>query len=592
MPLLHWLNREQSLKEASRVPYRLLQPNPALSYGDPTSPNMLIQGDNLEALKALLPYYAGRVKCIFIDPPYNTKSAFEHYDDNLEHSQWLSLMAPRLQLLRELLAEDGSLWVTLDDNEAHYFKVLADEVFGRKNFVANVIWQKKFAPQNDAKLIDYDHDNLTVFAKNKDSIALNLLQRSEAMDARYKNPDNDPRGVWTSDNPLRKEFRDYAYYEIITPVGRKVLPPPGSSWRFNKEDVPKLIADNRLWFGKDGKGVPRIKRFLSDVKQGVIPQTIWLHSDVGNTQEAKKETIAINKDDIFQTPKPERLLQRVLTLATNQGDLVLDSFLGSGTTAAVAHKMGRRYIGIELGDHAITHCAPRLQKVIDGEQGGISQAVGWQGGGGFTFFNLGPPLFNVFGNLAEGIPFAHLAAHLWFTETQTPWPYFSTLHPTVGDALAASRPVPQRSSVGDALAASHSLTLREGASPSPTSNLVSTHLSVGDALAASRPPLQPHPSTLREGASPSPTLHSLLPKLTPFLGQYNGTAYYLLYNGILGDKRPQGGNVLTSKVLPLIEDPLTTIPKVVYGEACRLSPATLASANITFKQTPYDIAGH
>jgi len=234
-----------------------------------------------------------------------------------------------------------------------------DEIFGRGSFVANPIWQKKFAPQNDAKLIDANHDHLLAYAKDKGKVAINLLPRSEQMDARYKNPDNDPRGLWTAGDSLRREYREYAYYEIETPSGRKVKPPLGSSWRFNKEEVPRLIAENRLWFGKQGDGVPRIKRFLSDVKQGVIAQTIWAHTEVGNTQEAKKEAIQLNDSDIFDTPKPERLIKRVLELATNPGDLVLDSFLGSGTTCAVAHKMGRRYIGIELGEHARTHCYRR-----------------------------------------------------------------------------------------------------------------------------------------------------------------------------------------------------------------------------------------
>jgi adenine-specific DNA-methyltransferase len=355
--------------------------------------NMLIRGDNLLGLKALEQEFAGKVKCVFIDPPYNTGSAFEHYDDGVEHSIWLSLMRDRLELIKKLLTDDGSLWITIDDNEAHYLKVLCDEIFGRSNFISNGIWQKKFAPQNDAKLVDNNHDHLFIFAKNKPLTAFNLLPRTTEMNDRYKNPDNDPRGPWTSGDSLRKEYREYAFYEITTPAGRIVSPPPGSSWRFNKEEVPKLIADNRLWFGKDGKGVPRIKRFLSEVKDGVIPQSIWSHEDVGNTQEAKKETIALNKGDIFGTPKPERLIQRVLQIATNPGDLVLDSFLGSGTTAAVAHKMGRRWIGIELGGHCETHCLPRLKKVVDGEDpGGITQAVGWKGGGGFRYYRLAPSL--------------------------------------------------------------------------------------------------------------------------------------------------------------------------------------------------------
>jgi len=355
--------------------------------------NQLIFGDNLLALKALEQDYAGKVKCVFIDPPYNTGSAFTHYDDGVEHSIWLSLIRDRLEIIRRLMADDGSLWITIDDNEAHYLKVLCDEVFGRANFVSNVVWQKKFAPQNDAKLIDTNHDQVIVFAKSKQQVAFNLLPRTEVMNARYQNPDNDPRGPWTSDNPLRREFRGYAFYEITTPSGRKVSPPPGSSWRFNKEEVPRLIAENRLWFGRNGGGVPRIKRFLSEVKDGIIPQTIWLHDQVGNTQEAKKEVIALNKDDIFDTPKPERLIKRVLEIATNPRDLVLDSFAGSGTTGAVAHKMGRRWIMVELGEHCHTHIIPRLKKVIDGDdQGGISEAVNWKGGGGFRYYRLAPSL--------------------------------------------------------------------------------------------------------------------------------------------------------------------------------------------------------
>ncbi len=355
--------------------------------------NRLIFGDNLLALKALEQEFSGKVKCVFIDPPYNTGSAFTHYDDGLEHSIWLGLMRDRLEIIKRLLSDDGSLWITIDDNEAHYLKVLCDEVFGRSNFIGNTIWQKKFAPQNDAKLMDANHDHLLVFAKNKDLVVINLLPRSDEMNSRYKNPDNDPRGPWTSDNPLRREYREYAYYEITTPSGRKVLPPPGSSWRFNKEEVPRLIAENRLWFGADGKGVPRIKRFLSDVKQGVIAQTIWPHMDVGNTQEAKKEVIKFNSENIFDTPKPERLIKRVIELATNPNDLVLDSFAGSGTTGSVAHKMGRRWIMVELGEHCHTHIIPRLKKVIDGDdQGGISKAVNWQGGGGFRYYRLAPTL--------------------------------------------------------------------------------------------------------------------------------------------------------------------------------------------------------
>ena len=363
------------------------------SQGAGSFDNILIKGDNLLALKALEAEYAGKVKCVFIDPPYNTGSAFEHYDDGVEHSKWLTLIRDRLMLLHRLLSEDGSLWVTLDDNEAHYFKIMADEVFGRKNFVSNAIWQKKFSPQNDAKFIDNDHDHLLFYAKDIERLKVNLLPRTAEMDSRYKNPDNDPRGPWTSGDALRREYREYAFYEITTPGGRKVTPPPGTSWRFNKEELPKLIEENRLWFGTDGMGVPRIKRFLKNVKSGIVPRSIWMHSDVGHTQEAKKEIIKLNKDDIFPTPKPERLMSRILEIACNPGDLVLDSFAGSGTTGAVAQKMGRRWIMVEIGDHADTHIVPRLKRVIDGDdEGGISKAVEWQGGGGFRYYTLAPSL--------------------------------------------------------------------------------------------------------------------------------------------------------------------------------------------------------
>ncbi len=355
--------------------------------------NMLIHGDNLLALKALEQDFRGKVKCIYIDPPYNTGSAFEHYDDGIEHSLWLSLMRDRIELLRNLLSEDGSLWVNLDDHEAHYFKVMCDEIFGRKNFVGNVVWQKKYSPQNDAKWLSDNHDHILIYAKNKNSWRPNLLPRSEEMNQRYKNPDNDPRGVWKSGDLSVKTYNANMDYPITTPSGRVVNPPSGYCWRVSKEKFETMVTENRIYFGSDGNNVPSIKRFLTDVKQGLTSLTVWLHSEVGHNQDAKKEIKQFNDTDVFTTPKPEKLIEKVLTLGSQRGDLVLDSFLGSGTTAAVAHKMGRRWIGIELGEHCYTHCVPRLQKVIKGEdQGGISQAMQWQGGGGFRFYELGPSL--------------------------------------------------------------------------------------------------------------------------------------------------------------------------------------------------------
>jgi adenine-specific DNA-methyltransferase len=367
--------------------------------------NRLIFGDNLLAVKALEQEFTGKVKCIFIDPPYNTGSAFEHYDDGLEHSLWLSLMRDRLEIIRNLLSEDGSLWITIDDNEAHYLKVMCDEIFGRANFVANVIWQKKFSPQANAVWLSDSHDNVLVYAKNKNIWRPNLLPRSAIADSRYSNPDNDSRGSWTSGDftisltggqrgaQFAKTGTSENIYEIETPSGRRLLPTKGRCWAASENRFIDLLKDNRIWFGKSGDNVPRIKRFLSEVQEGIVCMTLWLRTEVGDNQEAKREVMTFNDKELFATPKPERLLQRVIEIATNPGDLVLDSFAGSGTTGAVAHKMGRRWIMIELGEHCHTHIIPRLKKVIDGEdQGGISKAVNWKGGGGFRYYRLAPSL--------------------------------------------------------------------------------------------------------------------------------------------------------------------------------------------------------
>ena len=422
MPTLHWLTRDADIHATACVPYRLLEEAPDLSTGDPDASNMLIQGDNLEALKALLPFYAGQVKCIYIDPPYNTRSAFEHYDDNLEHSKWLAMIWPRLELLRDLLAEDGSIWVSIDDNEAHYLKVIMDEVFGRSNFIDTVIWRKNYSPKSSARHFSSDHDYILVFARDPDSFHPNLMPRTERQNKAYKNPDNDPRGPWkTSDLSARNPY-SLGKYSITTPSGRIIEgPPKGRYWVIKKEKMEELHEDNRIWWGKNQDAIPQIKRFLSEVKEGRVPQTLWNYEDVGHTQDAKKETVKLFGNEVFGTPKPERLIQRILYIATNPGDLVLDSFLGSGTTAAVAHKMGRRYIGIEMGEHAVSHCVPRLNKVIDGEQGGISKSVGWQGGGGFRFYRLGPPVFDEEGHIRSDISFSVLAAHVYFSETGHPW---------------------------------------------------------------------------------------------------------------------------------------------------------------------------
>ncbi|MBE7446000.1 MAG: site-specific DNA-methyltransferase [Planctomycetia bacterium] len=386
---LTWIGKDNQPKLEPRI----LIEDPEKSYRDKNSENMLIYGDNLLALKALEQDFAGEIKCACIDPPYNTGNAFEHYDDGLEHSIWLSLMKPRIEIIHKLLRDDGTLWIFIDDDECHYLKVLCDEIFGRKNFVNNVIWEKKFSPQNDAKWLSDSHDHILVYAKNKDIWRPNLLPRSEDMDSRYSNPDNDPRGSWTSSDLTAQDPFEYGVYEIVGPTGKVFSPGNNRHWVYGKEKMEELIAGKRIWFGALGNNKPRFKRFLSEVQEGIVSKTIWYRTEVGDNQEAKREIKAFNDNDVFATPKPERLIQRILTLATNPGDWVLDSFLGSGTTAAVAHKMGRRWIGIELGDHCHTHCLQRLKKVVDGtDQGGISKAVNWQGGGGFKYYYLAPSL--------------------------------------------------------------------------------------------------------------------------------------------------------------------------------------------------------
>lgn len=499
MPQLRWLTRDSDIHAATHAPYRLLEEVAKHSHGDRDADNMLIQGDNLDALKALLPYYAGKVKCIFIDPPYNTKSAFEHYDDNLEHAQWLAMMYPRLEMLQSLLAEDGSIWVTIDDNEAHYLKVIMDEIFGRKNFIAEVIWQKRTSRENRAA-IGSSHDTILVYASMEPKKWKQYRNLLAPNDKGYSNPDNDPRGLWRSIPFSAQGFRPNQMYTITSDTGVVHKPPKGRCWAATEPEFEKLRANKRVYFPKNGKGKPRIKAYPEE-DEGLVPMSLWLASDAGTTEEAKKEILTLfSEDDPFGTPKPERLMRQILSVASNPNDLVLDSFIGSGTTAAVAHKMNRRYIGIEMGDHAISHCVPRLQKVIDGDQGGISEAVGWKGGGGFRFYRLGAPVFDETGHLSESVRFAPLAAHLWFVLTGIPYKGRAT---------------------------------------------------------------------------------------SPFLGSHEGVGYYLLYNGILGDKTPNGGNVLTGKILASL--PPYDGEKIIFGEGCRLSAERLEAERIKFRQIPYEI---
>ena len=356
-----------------------------LNKGD----NLIIKGNNLIALHSLKKRFAGKVKLIYIDPPYNTGSDSFNYNDAFNHSTWLTFMKNRLEIARELLSEEGTIWINIDDDEGHYVKVLADSIFGRENFVNTIVWQKKYSPQNDAKWFSDNHDFIHVYAKNKEIWNPNLLPRSDEMNSRYKNPDNDPRGVWKPADLSVKRVTEKDIYEIITPSGRKVLPPLGRSWVLSKTKYEEYLSDNRIWFGDSGNNNPSIKKFITEVSDGLVPQTIWLYKEVGHNQDAKKEIKNLFEGQaVFGTPKPEKLIQRIIHLGSNEGDLVLDFFMGSATTQAVAHKMNRQYIGIEQMDYIETVAVERLKKVIAGEQGGISKDVDWQDGGSFVYCEL------------------------------------------------------------------------------------------------------------------------------------------------------------------------------------------------------------
>lgn len=447
---LTWIGKD----DRPRLEPRILIEDPSKSYhasarrpGDHFD-NILIFGDNLLALKALESEFSGKVKCVMIDPPYNTGSAFEHYDDGIEHSLWLSLIRERLDILWKLLASDGSIWITIDDTECHYLKVMCDELFGRKNFVASMAWEKDQGRRGDTD-ISSAHDHILLYAKDRDvwRRTRNLLPRTLEQEARYRNPDNDPRGPWLQgDNGTAKSGSESARFPITLPSGRVVVPPKGNYWRFSIENFENARAEGRVHFGAGGDSMPVIKRYLSEVQQGVVPRTWWPASEAGTNQGAKRDHLRKLLPDIepFATPKPEQLLNRILQISTKPGDLVFDSFAGSGTTGAVAHKMGRRWIMVELGEHCHTHIIPRLQKVIDGtDKGGVTETTGWKGGGGFRYFRLAPSLLerDKYGNwvISKDYNPAMLAEamckHLGFTYAPSEADYWNHGHSTETDFI-------------------------------------------------------------------------------------------------------------------------------------------------------------
>ena len=541
MPVLDWIGKQAVVNHHREVPYRLVHCDGDLSAGDAGQGNLLVQGDNLQALKALLPYYAGRVKCIYIDPPYNTGNEGWVYNDNVNspemrawlgnvvgkeaedlsrHDKWLCMMYPRLRLLREFLREDGAIFISIDDNEADHLRKICDDVFGRRNFIATVIWNMMDSPKNTAIHFSDDHEYIVAYARDASSWRPNPLPRKDEMNARYKNPDNDPRGPWLVGDLAARNFYAAGRYAITTPSGRVISgPPSGSYWRVNRERFDELDADGRIYWGKDGGGRPGIKRFLSEVKEGVVPQTIWHWKDAGSTRHSKQELSGIlnlgASSDIFITPKPVSLLSRILTIATGPDDLILDSFAGSGTTGHAVLDLNkqdggnRRFILVEMDEGiASTVTAERLRRVINGYDKGGDPAKPVPGlGGGFRFCRLGQPLFDEFGDVAGEVTFPDLAAHVFFAET--------------------GAPIPARAS-------------------------------------------------------------------GPLLGAHGDRAVYLLFDAAHpGTPREAAGNVLTPARLADLPPPPDGFDgqRVVYAEGCTVSADRLKAAGVVFRQIPYQIEG-
>ena len=536
MPTLNWIGKEAVVNHHHQVPFHLLKDVPDLACGEPGDGNLIVQGDNLVALKALLPYYAGQVKCIYIDPPYNTGNEGWAYNDNVNspvirewlgkvvgkedetldrHDRWLCMMYPRLALLRQFLRGDGAIFISLDDNEVQALRYVMDEIFGSANFVATIIWQKVYAPKNSAKHFSEDHDFIIVYAKNAEKWRPRLVSRGDKQDKAYKNPDSDPRGLWRADGMSARNAYSEGLYSVTTPSGRVISgPPKGRYWVYSETKYREMDADNRIWWGKDGNNAPAVKRFLTEVKQGVVPQTLWPYDEVGHTQEGKKELVSIidfaDSESVFITPKPARLIERILQVSTSPGDLVLDSFAGSGTTGhatlklnQVAHdKEPRRFILVEMGPKIAREItAERVRRVAQGYKNAKGEKV--EGlGGGFRYCELGEPLFDENGKVRETVSFSDLARHVYFTETGEPLP--------------------------------------------------------------------------RERVTKS-----------PFIGECRGVGIYLLFNGILGDKSASGGNVLTRSVLAKL--PKFDGQKVIYCAGCLLGKDRLQAERILVRQTPYEI---
>ena len=441
MPILDWIGKEKVINHHMEVPFRVLEPS--YTYGE-DSGNMIIHGDNLSALKSLLPRYEGKIRCIYIDPPYNTGNEGWVYNDNVNdprirkwlgevvgtegedlsrHDKWLCMMYPRLKLLHRLLADDGVIFISIGDDEIANLKLICNEIFGESNFVDTIIWQKIYTIKNSAKYFSGMHDYILVYAMNKPNFHRNLFPRTEELDNTYTNPDNDPRGAWTTNAVQARNYNGSGQYTIVSPTGREFNPPTGTYWRVSEETFLELDKDNRIWWGQDGKSVPRIKRFLSEAKQGVVPTTFWSYKEAGQNADAKLEVRKIfeGQDTIFTTPKPSKLIERILQIATDKDSIILDSFAGSGTTAHAVLNMNkqdggnRKFILIEMCDYADSITAERVKRVIDGYGDGKKAVDGT--GGGFTFYELGETLLN--GDLLnENIGADKIREYVYFTETK------------------------------------------------------------------------------------------------------------------------------------------------------------------------------
>lgn len=449
MPSLQFKGRVFVQNHHLAVPFHELKPVRSRGMSGKASlhDNLIVEGDNLAALKALLPTYHNKVKCIYIDPPYNTGNESWVYNDNVNspmmrdwlgqvvdredltrHDKWCCMMLPRLKLLREFLRDDGAIFISIDDNEVHHLRCLMDEVFGEENFIATVIWQKNFSPKNTARHFSEDHDFILVYANNAEVWTPHLLERSEQAIERYKNPDNDPRGAWSSSDLTARNYYSQGDYEVTSPAGKKFKPSIGRYFLISKEKFAEFDKSGRIWWGADGANMPRLKRYLSEVKKGVVPRTLWLHSDVGHTQDAKKELVSIlnfeRSEDVFNTVKPTSLIKHILKVATDKDSIVLDSFAGSGSTAHAVLALNkedggnRRFILVECEDYVDSVTAERVRQVITGVPSAKNENLNAGLGGAFSYFKLAKPMRQE--SLLDGsnLPdYERLAGYVFFTAT-------------------------------------------------------------------------------------------------------------------------------------------------------------------------------